>query len=250
MIDKNSSTPIYTQIEEIIIKNIQSAKWKKGTKIPSENNLMKEFQASRGTIKRAISNLVEQGKLIQKQGLGTFVVDDTFSFPLSEGLHSFSEYMKSQNINFSTNIVSIKLLPISEKLSKILNVEKDSKYLELIRTREINDETVMLIINNINLNVFESKKEIDSFINEDFINKSLFNLIEKHSKSSVAYSETRFAAVSADKKTSLHLSTKLHSPLLYQEQIVHLENNEIVEMAQVWLKSNKFCLGTIMQRAR
>ncbi|WP_265416107.1 hypothetical protein [Enterococcus florum] len=44
------------------------------------------------------------------------------------------------------------------------------------------------------------------------------------------------------------LQVEENSPLLYQEQLVHLDNDSIIELGRVWLKSNKFCVGSILQR--
>ena len=52
---------------------IEDGEWKPGDKIPSENELCDKFEVSRMTIRQAINNLVEQGYLYRKRGIGTFV---------------------------------------------------------------------------------------------------------------------------------------------------------------------------------
>lgn len=64
----------------------------------------------------------------------------------------------------------------------------------------------------------------------------------------MAYSETSFAAVPSTKTISELLHIEENSPLLYQEQLVHLEDDSIIELGRVWLKSNKFYVGSILQR--
>lgn len=241
-IKQNSPIPLYKQIENIIKKNIKNNTWEKNSKIPSEKKLMAEYEVSRGTIKRAITNLVEEGFLIQKQGLGTFVLNKNYAFPLTQGLHSFYEYMKEQNISFETTILEKSIKKPSVELAKLLGIETDEQYLYLQRIRTTDNETIMLIENNIN---FKNAPEIET---ANFTNQSLFGIIEEYSNSKVSHSETRFAAIEADKEKANHFDIKVGAPLLFQEQVVHLENSNIIEVGRVWLKSNRFYLGTILQR--
>ena len=208
-IDKNSLVPIYEQVMDYIKKKIEKGEWKKEDKISTEKDLMELFDVSRGTIKKAISLLVEEKVLTQKQGKGTFVIDENISFPLAEGLISFSESMKSQGIDFETELI---------------NLEK----------KKADD--------NINIQLAPN---IDT---ADYAHESLFNIVERYSEHKVAYSETSFAAVPSTKTISELLHIEENSPLLYQEQLVHLEDDSIIELGRVWLKSNKFYVGSILQR--
>ena len=42
-------------------------------KVPSENDLVKAYSVSRGTVKQAVTELVYEGYLYRVQGKGTFV---------------------------------------------------------------------------------------------------------------------------------------------------------------------------------
>ena len=241
-IDKNSLVPIYEQVMDYIKKKIEKGEWKKGDKISTEKDLMELFDVSRGTIKKAISLLVEEKVLTQKQGKGTFVIDENISFPLAEGLISFSESMKSQGIDFETELINLEKKKADEKIAEQLKINIGDDYLFIERTRTVHDEVVMFIQNNINIQLAPT---IDT---ADYAHESLFNIVEKYSEHKVAYSETSFAAVPSTKTISELLHIEENSPLLYQEQLVHLEDDSIIELGRVWLKSNKFYVGSILQR--
>ena len=241
-IDKNSLVPIYEQVMDYIKKKIEKGEWKKGDKISTEKDLMELFDVSRGTIKKAISLLVEEKVLTQKQGKGTFVIDENISFPLAEGLISFSESMKSQGIDFETELINLEKKKADEKIAEQLKINVGDDYLFIERTRTVHDEVVMFIQNNINIQLAPN---IDT---ADYAHESLFNIVEKYSEHKVAYNETSFAAVPSTKTISELLHIEENSPLLYQEQLVHLEDDSIIELGRVWLKSNKFYVGSILQR--
>jgi len=65
--------PKYRQLKEYLINLIESNELTRGNKIPSENELAEKFHISRHTVRRAISELVNEGVLITTQGRGTFV---------------------------------------------------------------------------------------------------------------------------------------------------------------------------------
>lgn len=72
-IDKHSNIPMYSQLKDLIVNRIDSGKYPKGSKIPSENELCDEFLLSRPTVRQAVSELVTEGKLQILKGKGTFV---------------------------------------------------------------------------------------------------------------------------------------------------------------------------------
>ncbi len=72
-IDPSSITPMYKQVAGIISEGIRTGELKVGEKLPSEFELMKDFNVSRVTIRGAISELVTDGLLVRSQGKGTFV---------------------------------------------------------------------------------------------------------------------------------------------------------------------------------
>jgi GntR family histidine utilization transcriptional repressor len=69
----NKAEPLYSQIKRHILQRIDQGEWVSGTRIPSENELVLQFGASRMTVSRALRDLVSDGKLARTQGVGTFV---------------------------------------------------------------------------------------------------------------------------------------------------------------------------------
>ncbi|GAB1761367.1 MULTISPECIES: GntR family transcriptional regulator [Priestia] len=72
-IGSNKNIALYLQVKDVLIKRIQEKTWKPNTLIPTEQELMQEFDVSRTTLRQAISMLVQDGLLEKKQGRGTIV---------------------------------------------------------------------------------------------------------------------------------------------------------------------------------
>lgn len=64
---------LYEKIYSDLIKKIEEGFYKKGDKIPTEQELTKEYNVSRMTIKCAIKMLVDEGYIERQSGVGSFV---------------------------------------------------------------------------------------------------------------------------------------------------------------------------------
>ncbi|HLH44689.1 MAG TPA: histidine utilization repressor [Bryobacteraceae bacterium] len=66
---------LYERIKGAIRHKVRAGEWRPGDKIPSENHLAKTLKASRMTVNRALRELSEQGELVRRGGVGTFVAE-------------------------------------------------------------------------------------------------------------------------------------------------------------------------------
>ena len=70
---RSEGIPIYVQIRETLRGEITSQVLKRGEKLPSEQELASQFKVSRMTIRESIEDLVDEGLLYRRHGVGTFV---------------------------------------------------------------------------------------------------------------------------------------------------------------------------------
>ena len=76
IISNNSSIPLYEQIKEAIKKEIVTGSLRAGEKLPSVRSLARDLKISILTVKKAYDELVEEGFIETRQGLGSFVLED------------------------------------------------------------------------------------------------------------------------------------------------------------------------------
>ena len=72
-VDRFNQEKLYIQLTRIFVEEIHSGRWGLDQKIPSEDNLCKNYHVSKITVRQAINNLVSDGYLMKIQGKGTFV---------------------------------------------------------------------------------------------------------------------------------------------------------------------------------
>lgn len=98
---KPTQVNLSTQIVDEMEKCIKNGVWPVGSKIPSELELMKEFDVSRNTIREAILSLVHAGLLKSQRGNGTYVLCDDRLGAVTQGYlqnADLSEVLESRRV--------------------------------------------------------------------------------------------------------------------------------------------------------
>jgi GntR family transcriptional regulator len=94
-----SNAPLYARIKALVQEAIAAGELKQGDSVPSERDVAALLDVSRVTVRKAFSELVAEGALVQKRGSGTYVNGPLrrIEQPLSR-LTSFSDDMKLRGL--------------------------------------------------------------------------------------------------------------------------------------------------------
>ena len=96
MLDKNNFVPLYVQLYRQLREQILNGEYKQGEFIPSETELMKAFATTRGTVRNAISVLVNDGLVQQVRGKGTLVLLRPLKYNITN-FGGFTDYLNIRN---------------------------------------------------------------------------------------------------------------------------------------------------------
>ena len=102
-IDKSSQIPIYAQIVDCVKRGIEDGQFQPGSKMLSETEIQNQYGISRVTVRKAYTELMEDGYLVRKQGKGTFVKDIHFQENLSAV--SFSDTCRKLGFEPSSKLI-------------------------------------------------------------------------------------------------------------------------------------------------
>lgn len=75
IIDPKSSVPVYKQIVEQVCQAIDAGVYQPGESLPSQRVLAAEIRVNPNTVQRAFEELLRDGVIESRRGLGVFVVD-------------------------------------------------------------------------------------------------------------------------------------------------------------------------------
>lgn len=118
--------PLYQQIYEDIRHKIDSGKLQPGDRIRSEVDLIKDYQVSRITVRRALSKLTADGYLYKKQGIGTFVGKPRVRRVISS-IDSFSESCKTLGLVPSYRLNKLLIVPTRSDEQTFLKLDDNTK---------------------------------------------------------------------------------------------------------------------------
>ena len=242
MLDKASSVPLHVQASNFIREKIYNREWDVDAKIPTEFELVELLGMSRGTVKRAITARVDEGLLVQVRGKGTFVTRPNISHPSGNCLLSFAESLHAQGLDFETQVLEQQVIEADERLSAKLQIPVNAPVLLLRRVRTIDGEAVMYIENRLSLLVAPGLEKID------YVKEALFPNIERLAGRRIGYSQARYAAKIAGEKRGGILGVSEDAPVLHLDQLIFMVDNVPIEWGNVWLRANRYVVGTVLQR--
>lgn len=162
--------PRYYQLKGILEKRIQAGEFQFGDKFPTDEQLCREYGLSRGTVRRALEMLTDEGLLRREQGRGTFLISPHQS-PVFFRLASFDEEMKSRGWEPGTRLLSRRVFPASAEVARQLQVRAGGKVIEIIRLRLADGSPV----------AYETRylgyKTCPQLLEEDLENQSIHSLL-------------------------------------------------------------------------
>ena len=91
----DSNKPIFLQVRESIEDQIVNDQLKEGEQAPSTNQLVEFYKINHATVSKGVNQLVEEGILFKKRGIGMFVADGAKATLIKKRKKSFVDnYVK------------------------------------------------------------------------------------------------------------------------------------------------------------
>lgn len=112
---------LYQQLKDFIAGRIQDRTWKAGDKLPSENELVRQFSMSRMTVNRALRELVEQGRIRRVAGVGSFVVDNKPQSNLLQ-IASLAQDIRSRGHDYACEVITVGRISASLEVAAALGL--------------------------------------------------------------------------------------------------------------------------------
>ncbi|GGE54745.1 GntR family transcriptional regulator [Pullulanibacillus camelliae] len=219
MLKKNDYIPLYEQLRKILRTQILNGHYKEGDMLPSESHLMKEYDITRTTIRKAIHALSQEGLVQQVHGKGTFV-------RIKEVKRTIWNFQGFSNLARNRN---------EEPVSKVIEhtIKKGAKglYLKLIRLRGMNKDGITTW-----MTLDHSELPLDIFPGLDkynFENQSLYEVLEKNFQCPPHHVDLEITPIISNQKLNTLFEIDGDFPLLKANGIVFNKEGDEIEQIEV-----------------
>ncbi len=142
-LSRDSALPLYQQIKQRLLQDIQTGVLEPHAHLPSERQLVEQFDVSRITVRQALTELVQGGYLYTKPSKGFFVSEQTQPYDLNV-LLSFTSAARERGLSPSSRILESSIIPATSALSRQLLIGLGSEVVSLVRLRLLNDVPVRI----------------------------------------------------------------------------------------------------------
>ncbi|UGB29318.1 GntR family transcriptional regulator [Metabacillus sp. B2-18] len=221
-INKESPLPLYYQLKDIIKNSIENGYLQPEHTIPSERELSETFEISRPTVRQALNELVNDGSLIRRKGLGTFVAKPKVFQQFLETLTSFNNDMKQMGLPFTTQVVTQKQLAPLPMLESIFGTSyKGFTYIERIRL--IENRPIVLVSTYVPIELATSLKD------DDLTNSSLYELLCSKYNLQIDRATRVLEAINVEEKDAESLSLEIGAAVMSIKTTGYLKNNQPFE---------------------
>ena len=232
-VQKDSSVPIYSQVERMVMDMIGSGKLSPGQRAPSEREIAETLRISRMTARAAMSNLVADGYLYSVPGKGTFVANPKMRQDLLE-LTSFTEDMRRRGLKPGARLLEIGASDRApEKVYRRLELTGEEDLIRIHRLRTADEEPMCLETS------YLPKSYVPWLLEEDLESGSLYRALESHGIELVRAEEHLEATVVWETESEL-LTVPAGYPALLIERTTYTEGGRPIEYVKSLYRGDRY----------
>lgn len=231
MLERNSSIPLWEQLDAILRDKIDKGVWKTGDMIDSENELSKEFKVSRMTVRNVLMRLVQEELLYRVPGKGTFVTEPKIhTKPLA--YMGIREQLEKEGLKIRTEVIDNKVMMPSGRISRKLDIENTQAICYIERVRYIEDKPL-------SIHKTYLKQLMNPLIDEERLKKDqLCKILEDDYNLVPTYIKETLEMVYATDDQAEKLGLKVGYPLLLLKDRRFI-NQRVIEYSEVYFRGDQ-----------
>ena len=245
VVDPSNPIPKYLQISSWLKELIQTGRYKKGEKLPSEIELSKMCDVNRNTLRQAVSELVSAGLLRKEKGMGTFVLSST---PLAlkhtlKRISSFRDDLREIGIKENTKVLKKTIEDAKDHVAKTLVLGEHSKVIVVRRLRAGNGIPFIYEESYLPCEMFKMILDMD-------LTGSMYQILSERFKIVLTRCEQTIRAINLKGKIARILDIPENSAGIFMESVTFDENSIPVEVLYSYYRGDKYIFEVELGRYR
>ena len=217
--------PLHIQAQQHLLRLIEEGAYEPGEQLPSESNLAAQLGISRPTLREALFNLEQEGAIVRKHGVGTFV-DPTYGRRLTSGLERLDSVLAmADRQGMSTRVLrlSVEQVPVDDEVAEQLKLASQAPVTRVRRTIAVDGRSAAYLVD------FAPKKVLPPEAMDASFDGSVLDLLVRRNCIRVREAVSEITALNADDQLAEHLQVEpgeallLLSETLFTEELVPIE---------------------------
>ncbi|MEH7177591.1 GntR family transcriptional regulator [Neobacillus vireti] len=242
-IDRSSSVPLYKQIKEILIRELQAAVGETGRPISTEHELIQRFHVSRAPVRQALKELADEGYVYRERAKGTFPVQELPVRPPGVELGGLVGFLRDQGLDCTSKILSVDNVFSTVKLCAILGLTPNEKVQRVSRLIFLKgkplvwSQTYLSVSEDIQL----SKRKVEKV-------DSVFRLLENEQGIIISRGDHQICASSANSMEAEILGIKHGDPVLVIETKLYTRNDRLIGWRRAVHRADEYKFSLTVNR--
>ncbi|MTI94717.1 MAG: GntR family transcriptional regulator [Firmicutes bacterium] len=236
MIDRTKPEPLYYQVKNQLLRKIENGDYKVNERIPSENELVKVYDVSMITVRKALLELVQEGILYRIQGKGTYVAEPKVKRFVN--LLSFTQEMKEKGMSPSAKLVRFAKETADEKISGILGLPLDSPVWVYERIRLADQQPMAFQKSILPCKMFPG---LSGQLLEE--SQSLYKVLFEHYDTEIYRADEEYNAISIkDQMIADELGVRVGATAFLVKRTSYTKHEEAFEYAVTMLRGDRYSI--------
>ena len=224
--------PLHHQVYLDLKAALDAGEWRAGDRLPTERDMAERYGCSLITIRRALSELVREGRLERTRGRGTFVLAPRIDVDFSGSL-SFSEELRLQGLEPQTKLVASRPEAAGEGVAQALGLEVGAPTLYIERLRIGAGEPLLLE------GVHLAAERFPGLLAADLEHTSLYDLLANRYGTPVARAREWLTPILPPADVAELLGQDRHRPVLLIEGIAFDVDDVPVEYGRSYVRGDR-----------
>ncbi len=234
VLDRHSAVPLYFQIHQHLLGQIQAGTLKPGQLIPSEQEISSRLGVSRMTARQAVKSLCDAGVAYSRRGLGTFV-SATKQEKTSTELLSFTQEMKARGSKSHSRVLVFDNMPADNEVAAVLHLRAGERVLKLVRVRHADSRAM-----GVETSYMPAGLVPGLMSQFDARTASLYETLARLYGIRMAAADEVVEVGLADKEASELLLIKKGSPVFLLTRVSYTENGQPVEYVRSTYRGDRW----------
>ncbi|WP_026885941.1 GntR family transcriptional regulator [Clostridium beijerinckii] len=213
----------YEMVVNILEKEMLEDKYSLTKKLPTEEELIKKFNVSKNTIRKAIEILVSKGYIYRVQGSGIFLREFAkLGCAQIRDINGLSKQYSKEKLE--SKVAEFSLINADERLSDRMKCDIGTKIYYVKRVRYLNGDPIEIEESYYN-------KDIIPYLNEEICSKSIFEYITNDLKLKIGFADRIITSEKLTEEEASFLNLEKDDPTLVLNNTIFLSSGIVFDIS-------------------